>query len=251
MKKANLFGIHYSVTNYAEATKLIIEKSVSNQSFSVSALAVHGLVEAVRNPVYSQLFSSINLIVPDGQPIRWAINHFYKLRLEERVYGPHLTLSVLESANELKLRVYLYGSTGTTLTKLQDFIRNQFPKIVICGFHVDRFRDATREEDIEDIQEINSSRANIVLVGRGCPRQEIWVAKHTGEIKAVMMAVGAAFDFLSGTIKQAPIWMQDRGLEWLFRLIQEPKRLWKRYFFTNSYYIYLFLKHKFILRRPY
>jgi len=250
LEKANLFGIQYSITNYADVTKLIIEKSILNQSFSVSALAVHGLVESVRNPNFSKIFNTINLIVPDGQPIRWCLNHFYKLKLSERVYGPRLTLSVLESANKLNLKIYLFGSNEVTLINFQNFIIRNFPRVIICGTHIDRFREATEEEDLEDINKINCSGANIVLVGRGCPRQEVWVANHTGKIKAVMIAVGAAFDFLSGTKKQAPRWMQDSGLEWLFRLVQEPKRLWKRYFFTNSYYIYLFLKHKFILKSP-
>ncbi len=98
---------------------------------------------------------------------------------------------------------------------------------------------------------INESGANIVLVGRGCPRQERWVADHLGKINAAMMAVGAAFDFHAGTVKQAPKWMQNYGLEWFFRLTQEPKRLWKRYLFTNTYFIFLFIKHKFIIRRPF
>jgi exopolysaccharide biosynthesis WecB/TagA/CpsF family protein len=105
------------------------------------------------------------------------------------------------------------------------------------------------EEDINDIKIINDSGAHIVLVGRGCPRQEEWVSNHKGKINSVMMAVGAAFDFHAGTVKQAPVWMQNYGLEWLFRLIQEPKRLWKRYLFTNSYFIYLFLKHKILSKK--
>ena len=103
---------------------------------------------------------------------------------------------------------------------------------------------------IEDIKKINDSDANIVLVGRGCPRQEIWVGNHLGKVNAAMMAVGAAFDFHAGTVKQAPSWMQKAGLEWLFRLIQEPKRLWKRYLFTNSKFIYLFFKYKLIIQKP-
>ncbi len=104
---------------------------------------------------------------------------------------------------------------------------------------------------MEDIEKINGSGAHIVLVGRGCPRQEFWVANHVGKINAVMMAVGAAFDFHAGTVKQAPMWMQNVGLEWFFRLVQEPKRLWKRYLVTNTQFLFMFFKHKFFLRKPY
>jgi N-acetylglucosaminyldiphosphoundecaprenol N-acetyl-beta-D-mannosaminyltransferase len=140
------------------------------------------------------------------------------------------------------LKIYLYGSTQATLDKFSQFINEKYPKITICGVHTDRFREATPEEDAQDIKKINASGANIVLVGRGCPRQEKWVSDHIGQVNSVMMAVGAAFDFHAGNIKLAPKWMQDYGLEWFFRLVQEPQRLWKRYLFTNSFFIYLFFK---------
>jgi|TARA_B100001971_G_C18193780_1_gene540213 exopolysaccharide biosynthesis WecB/TagA/CpsF family protein len=184
------------------------------------------------------------MIVPDGQPIRWVINNIYKQKLKDRVYGPTLTTCVLNEGNKLGLNVFLYGSTEPTLIGLKTFIKHKFPRINICGVHADRFREATKIEDLEDIKKINNSGANIVLVGRGCPRQEVWVAEHLGKVNAVMMAVGAAFDFHAGIIKQAPSWMQKNSLEWLFRLVQEPKRLWKRYLYTNSYFIYLLIKHK-------
>ncbi len=250
-EKVNLYGIYYTPTNYVEATKEIIDFALQRKSYGVSALAVHGLIAAYQKNSLKELVNKIPLVVPDGQPIRWAINSFYNTNLKDRVYGPALTLSILHEANEKKLNVYLYGSTKNTLQKFRQFISNTYSDITICGIHEDRFRDATYEEDLADIVKINNSGAHIVLVGRGCPRQEIWVAEHLGKVKGAMLAVGAAFDFHAGTIPQAPKWMQDRGLEWFFRLIQEPQRLWKRYLFTNSYFVYLFVKHKFFLRRPY
>lgn len=250
-KKLNLFGVKYSPLDYCSASKIIIEEARKKNSYAVSALAVHGLITSVRNKKIGDLVRNINMIVPDGQPIRWALNSFYKINLKDRVYGPTLTLNVLEKANKNNLNIYLFGSTKETLFELERFIKKKYPKVNICGLHIDRFRDATEEEDIQDIKKINESGAHIVLIGRGCPRQEIWVSEHLGKINAVMMAIGAAFDFFAGNVKQAPKWMQYYGLGWLFRLIQEPKRLWKRYLFTNSYFIYLFLKHKFILSRPF
>jgi N-acetylglucosaminyldiphosphoundecaprenol N-acetyl-beta-D-mannosaminyltransferase len=244
LEKKNLFGIDYSITNYTDSASLIVKYAIQRTSYGMSALAVHGLIESCKSDSLRKLVNKIDLVVPDGQPIRWALNSFYSVNLKDRVYGPELTLHVLRQANELGLRIFLYGSTAGTLRLFSEMITNNFPGIKICGVHIDRFREATAQEDEQDIMKINNSGANIVLVGRGCPRQEIWVANHIGKINAVMMAVGAAFDFHAGTVRQAPKWMQDRGLEWLFRLIQEPQRLWKRYLFTNTYFIYLFLKYK-------
>lgn len=250
-RRISIFGIHYTATDYQEAAECIIEQAAQNKSYGVSALAVHGLITAYQNEPFKELVNKIDLVVPDGQPVRWAINSFYKTGMKDRVSGPTLTLKVLEHANQKHLKVYLYGSTENTCNKLASFIKNKFPNINIIGIHVDRFREATEAEDIEDILKINASGAHLVLVGRGCPRQEIWVANHLGKINAAMMAVGAAFDFHAGTVKKAPKWMENSGLEWLFRLIQEPSRLGKRYLFTNSTFIYLFFKHKLILRKPF
>lgn len=251
MTKCNLFGINYAEVDYASATEIIMEKAEMRQSYGVSALAVHGLISSYLDVSLKNLINKIDLIVPDGQPIKWALNSFYNANLVDRVYGPKLTLNVLKEANKKHLRIFLYGSTNNTLSKFAQFISQNYPNVFICGIHEDRFRDATYEEDMNDIKKITDSGAHIVLVGRGCPRQEIWVANHLGKIDAVMMAVGAAFDFHAGTIKQAPQWIQNKGLEWLFRLTQEPGRLWKRYLFTNSIFIYLIIKHKLFLKRPY
>lgn len=250
-KKYKLFVPEYANVDYESASDIIMEHANERRSFGVSALAVHGLIESVKNPYLGEVINKIDLIVPDGQPVRWALNSFYNLGMKERVYGPELTLRVLKRSNKNMLKIYLYGSTENTLNLLQNFIKREFPNIIICGFHIDRFREATKEEDLEDIERINQSGAQIVLVGRGCPRQEFWVANHIGKVNAVMMAVGAAFDFHAGTLKQAPAWMQKKGLEWLFRLTQEPKRLAKRYFLTNSLFIYNFIKHRYFLRRPF
>ncbi|WP_138995122.1 WecB/TagA/CpsF family glycosyltransferase [Larkinella sp. C7] len=237
-------SVNYALVDYHSASDIIIEKASVHQSFGVSALAVHGLIESYNEPNLQDSVSKIDLIVPDGQPVRWALNAFFKAGLKDRVYGPTLVLHVLEKANTSRLKIYLYGSRTETLKKLTAFINEHYPKITVCGIHPDRFREATPEEDIEDIRRINESGAHIVLVGRGCPRQEKWVGNHVGKINGVMMAVGAAFDFHAGTLKQAPRWMQSSGLEWLFRLIQEPNRLWKRYLLTNSQFIFLFFKYK-------
>jgi exopolysaccharide biosynthesis WecB/TagA/CpsF family protein len=247
--KLQLFTANYAITDYRRASEKIIAHARVNKSFGVSALAVHGLIETVKDRSFRSLVNKIDMVVPDGQPIRWALNSFYGAGLEDRVTGPILTKYVLARASEEKLSVYLYGSTAKTLEKFTAFININYPGVKIAGTHPDRFREATPEEDIADIRKINESGAHIVLVGRGCPRQEKWVASHLGKINAVMMAVGAAFDFHAGNISQAPLWMQQAGLEWFYRLIQEPRKLWKRYLTTNPHFIYLFLLCKFRMRK--
>lgn len=245
-KKQNLFGVDYSIVDYELASDIIIEASLERKSLGASALAVHGLITSVNDHKFQNQLKKLDLIVPDGQPIRWALNNLYKVNLKDRVYGPTLTLHVLEKANKHKLNLFLYGSTKNTLKHFKGFINNHYPNIKITGIHEDRFREPTVDEDISDINNINNSQAHLVLVGRGCPRQEKWVSSHIGKINGAMLAVGAAFDFHAGIVKQSPSWMQNIGLEWLFRLSQEPKRLWKRYLFTNSQFIYIYLKHKIV-----
>jgi len=240
----SLFGINYAVVDYERASDVIIAYAEKHRSFGVSALAVHGLVTSVRDKNVGDRVKKIDMVVPDGQPVRWALNSFHDVGMADRVYGPTLTLHVLEKADKKGLNVYLYGSTEETLAAFSNFIKTNYPGVNLCGVHPDRFRDASPEEDAADIEKIGAAGAHIVLVGRGCPRQEVWVADHLGKVHAALMAVGAAFDFHAGTLKQAPRWMQDHGLEWFYRLVKEPRRLWKRYFVTNSYFIYLYLKHK-------
>lgn len=246
--KIELFGINYASLDYELASSIILDNAFRRVSYGVSALAVHGLMESRNNPRMKKALSAIDMITPDGQPIKWAMNYFHKAGLKDRVYGPKLTERVLERAAKENLGIYLYGSTETTLKLLIKNLHERFPTINIVGFHIDRFRDATEDEDLQDIEKIIKSGAHIVLVGRGCPRQEIWVGEHKGKINAVMMAVGAAFDFHAGTLKQAPAWLQKHGLEWLFRLYREPRRLWKRYLTTNSKFIFLTINKIFINR---
>jgi exopolysaccharide biosynthesis WecB/TagA/CpsF family protein len=248
LKKVDLFGIKYAVVDYHSAVDQIMEwvESIKNNSgskhgFGVTALAVHGLIEGYKNAELQQQINSIDLIVPDGQPVRWAMNWFHQTQLKDRVYGPTLTLHLLKAAAEKNIPVFFYGSHLLTLNKLSKNLQEKFPKLQIAGIQPDRFRESTEEEKELDRQKIIASGAQLVFVGRGCPRQERWVAENKNFLPAVMLAVGAAFDFHAGTVKQAPSWIQGMGLEWLFRLSQEPNRLWKRYLITNSYFIYLFM----------
>jgi N-acetylglucosaminyldiphosphoundecaprenol N-acetyl-beta-D-mannosaminyltransferase len=240
-QKVDIFSIPYAVVNYNSAALEIIEQAKNRTSYAVYALPVHGVVENKQNPSFAEAVKKADMIVPDGQPIRWAMNNFHKVGLKDRVYGPLLTLRVLEEANELGLNVYVYGgATEETLEKFVAFIQKHYSNVKICG----KYREDKPNDNTLTPEMVNNADTHILLVGRGCPKQEIWVAANKGKINAVMMAVGAAFAFHAGTIKQAPKWMQNNGLEWLYRLIQEPKRLFKRYFTTNTYFIWLVIQYK-------
>ncbi len=240
--KANVFGVNVSVTDYAEAASVIVERGVQRQSFGVSALAVHGLITATQEDEFRDVVNSIDLVTPDGQPVRWAMNFFHGAGLPDAVSGPELTWEVLEAAEAADVGVYLFGSTEETAQGFADEIVRRHPNIRICGVQPDRFRDATPEEDAGDISRINASGAGIVLVGRGCPRQERWVAAHVGKVDAALLAVGAAFDFGAGNLSRPPEWVRRYGLHWAYRLAEEPGRLWKRYLKTNSLFLAKFVQ---------
>ncbi len=245
IRKYPVFGLHYSVTNYDEASDVIIEHGRQRKSFTIAALPVHGLIEAYMSSKYSKVANHIDMVVPDGRPIIWSLNDMYRLNLKEPICGADLTLHVLNKASKLNLKVFLYGSYPKTIEKFSAFISVNYPGVVICGAQPDRFREATEDEDEKDIRMLNDSGANIVLVGRGCPRQEYWIDAHKDKVHASMMAIGGAFDWHAKTVKRAPKWMRRIALEWLFRLAIEPRRLWKRYLVTNSLYLFLMGRYKF------
>jgi N-acetylglucosaminyldiphosphoundecaprenol N-acetyl-beta-D-mannosaminyltransferase len=175
--------------------------------------------------------------VPDGQPVRWALNLLHQTKLRERVYGPTLMLKVCDWAQREGLGIYLYGSTPVVLEGLKRALRDRFPKLRICGAEPSKFRRLTKDEKTELVGRIRASGALITFVGLGTPRQDIWVYEYRDALSMPTLAVGAAFDFHAGVLKQAPRWMQDRGLEWLFRLSSEPGRLWYRYVMLNPWYV--------------
>jgi hypothetical protein len=183
--------------------------------------------------------NQLDMVVPDGQPVRWGINLLHRTGLKDRVYGPTLTLKVCEAASKLGLGIFLFGSDESTLDTLTASLERKFPGIKIVGKLASKFRTVSEEESEEIRDTIRNSGAHITLAGLGCPRQEIWAFENASEISMPVLAVGAAFAFHSGQLSQAPGWMQRRGLEWLYRLSKEPTRLWKRYVFLNPAYLTL------------
>jgi len=235
-----VLGVNVSRVDYDTAVAAIIDAAKARRSFAATALAVHGVMEAYRDCAFAGTLNQMDLITPDGQPVRWALNLLGARELKDRVYGPTLMLKVCERAAANELPIFLYGSTAEVLDRLSRNLRTMFPRLTVSGMKADRFRDSSPSEDAEDVRLIDQSGARIVMVGRGCPRQEKWVVAHLGKIQAPMIAVGAAFDFHAGTLPQAPRVLQDYGLEWFFRLMHEPKRLWRRYLILNPLFVLSF-----------
>ena len=206
---------------------------------TVSALAVHGLMTGVLDNEHKYRLNQFDLLVPDGQPVRWALNLIHRAQLRDRVYGPNLMLALCSRAQEEGLGIFLYGSTNEIVAGLKENLANRFPVLGVAGMEPSKFRRLSAEEAALLANRVRSSGAAIVFVGLGCPRQEVWAYAFREALSMPIVAVGAAFPFLAGRVPQAPKWMQDRGLEWLFRLWAEPRRLWRRYLFLNPAYVLL------------
>jgi len=237
--KKNVLGIAVNAVDYEGALGLIVEAARRRRPLSTTALAVHGLMMAVVDGEQRYRLNCFDLVVPDGQPVRWALNWLHGAGLRDRVYGPNLMLAVCERAASEGLPVYFYGCTPEILAQLKENLQRRFPGLRFAGMESSRFRKLTLEEKQWIVNRIRASGAALVFVGLGCPRQEVWAYEFRDLLSVPILAVGAAFPFHAGTLRQAPRWMQDRGLEWVFRLSSEPLRLWKRYLFLNPLYLFL------------
>jgi exopolysaccharide biosynthesis WecB/TagA/CpsF family protein len=235
--KKSVLGVLVDATDYDEATARVIGAAEQGRPMAVTALAVHGVMEGVHDPQLGARLNSFDLVTPDGQPVRWALNLLYGAGLRDRVYGPTLTLRVLEQAARLGLPVYLYGSTQPTLDRLVPALHERFPDLKLAGVEASKFRSVEPGEVAQIAGRISASGARIVLVGLGCPRQEIFTHALRPHLSMPLLAVGAAFDYHAGGLRKPPPWMQRYGLEWLWRLGLEPKRLWRRYLLLNPEYL--------------
>jgi exopolysaccharide biosynthesis WecB/TagA/CpsF family protein len=183
--------------------------------------------------------NELEIVVPDGQPVRWALNLLYRTKLKDRVYGPDLMLQTCQAAERHQIPVFLFGGSSELLDVLVKRLLEKFPNLKIVGEMPSKFRTVSVSEKQEIIDVINQSGAAITLVGIGCPRQEVWTYEFKQHIRMPILAVGAAFNFHAGKVAQAPAVVQRLGLEWLYRLTREPRRLWRRYVLLNPYYLYL------------
>lgn len=239
--KFNLLGVTINAVDYEAAVGKIIDASKQRMPLGVSALAVHGVMTGVMDNEHRHRLNDLELIVPDGQPVRWALNWLHGTKLKDRVYGPNLMLETCKAAAEQGVSIFLFGGKQELLDDLQASLLQKFPKLKIAGMQASKFRTVSTEEKQEIISTIRESGASIAMVGLGCPRQEVWAYEFKDELEMPVLAVGAAFNFHAGQLDQAPPIMQRWGLEWFYRLIKEPTRLWQRYLILNPYYLSLVL----------
>jgi exopolysaccharide biosynthesis WecB/TagA/CpsF family protein len=235
--KRNVLGVLVDATDYAAATEAVVTAARERRPLALTALAVHGVMTGVLDPAHNARLNSFDVVTPDGQPVRWALNLLHGAGLTDRVYGPELTLRVLARCADEGLPVYLYGSTEETLARLIPALEEKFPALKIAGVEPSKFRQVQPGEDVEIADRIKASGARLVLVGLGCPRQEVFAYAMRPLLDMPLMAVGAAFDYHAGLLRNPPPWMQRAGLEWFWRLGLEPKRLWRRYVILNPAYL--------------
>lgn len=212
--------------------------ALNRESRSVCLCNVHSAVTARENNALAEALDSSDIVLPDGAPIAWTLRH-KGFPDQSRIAGPDLMLKLCAELEHTNIGIFLFGSTDDTLQKLRSQLLMRFPDLDIRGVLSPAFGNWSTMLENNYIDDINNSGAGAIFVGLGCPRQEIWMAQRKTDISGVMLGVGAAFDFHAENIKRAPRWVQKTGLEWLHRLLSEPRRLWKRYLITNTKFIAL------------
>ena len=238
LKSRSILGMRADATTYADAVTRVLAWAGARESRYVCVANVHMAMESYDSHPFLQVVNGADLVTPDGMPLVWALRLF-GVPDATRVYGPDLTVRLIERAAIEGVSVGFYGATSAVLMRLTKVCQRRFPDLRVVYAYAPPFRPLTEDEDTAVVEAISASGAAVVFVGLGCPKQERWMASHKGRVNAVMLGVGAAFDFLSGGKPAAPLWMQGIGLEWLFRLITEPRRLWWRYAYHNPRYVAL------------
>lgn len=246
MNAEKILGTRIDATTYADATRQVLEWAKAGESRMVCAANVHVVMQAIDSPPFRAALEKAHLVTPDGMPLVWYMRA--TLRRQERVYGPDLMLHVCEAASREGVPIGLYGTTDATIVALEARLKARFPHLLIAYHRAPPFAAMGEEEDARIVEEIARSGARILFIGLGCPKQELWMASHLGRVKAAMLGVGAAFDFHSGRVRQAPQFLQRVGFEWLFRLTREPKRLAGRHLKHDPRFAALALR-ELLLRR--
>lgn len=237
--RANILGVGVSVLDMHLACNAICARIAEDRPAYVCVSTVHCIMEAQHNARYRRILNESYLTTPDGMPLVW-VSRLQDYHGTARVYGPDLMLEMFALSETAGFRHFLYGGAEGVAEQLAKRLAERFPNARVVGTYSPPFRELTPKEDTEVVRQINESGADLVWIGLGTPKQDYWMASHLGRVSApVMLGVGAAFDFHAGRKKQAPRWMQRSGLEWLFRLLTEPRRLWYRYLVYNPLFVLL------------
>lgn len=234
----NVIGFPITALPFKSQIELMVKWASKRRSKAVCVANVHMLMEAYSNPSFATVLLEADLVAPDGMPLVWLMNLLGKSR-QDRVAGVDILLGLCEQISAQNISVFFLGSKPEILDKIKQNLSDQFPALHIAGMEPLPFRPLTPEEDEAIVQRINQSGTGIVFVSLGCPKQELWISQHKGRVQAVMVGLGGAFPVYAGIHKRAPSWVRRTGFEWLYRLVQEPGRLWKRYFTTIPPFIYL------------
>lgn len=238
--KRDVLGVLVDALDHEAAVERIMTAARERRPFAATALAVHGVMTGVDDREQAYRLNSFDLVTPDGQPVRWALNALHGARLAENVYGSRLMRGVCGAAADAGMSVYLYGSRPDVLERLEAALLQEFPTLRIAGSQPSKFRRTTPAEKLAIVEEIRGSGAAITLVGLGCPRQEVFAYEYRDALGMPVVAVGAAFDYIAGVLREPHPAVRRFGLEWFHRLVQEPRRLWKRYTVVNARFLALF-----------
>lgn len=241
MERYNILGTNINVTNIEDTVNKIVKDINNIKGEYICVSNVHTIVMGTENQHYKDIQNNSYMSLPDGKPLSMVINGKNPGTCR-RVTGPDIMERLFEVSEKEGYSHYFYGSTEETLELLMKSVTKKHPKLRIAGAYSPPFRPLKDEEEAIIIKEINSIKPDILWVGLGAPKQEIWMHNHRNKIDSLMIGVGAGFDYHAGKIKRAPKWIQNLSLEWFFRLLQEPKRLWKRYLYTNIKFLYLLFK---------
>jgi N-acetylglucosaminyldiphosphoundecaprenol N-acetyl-beta-D-mannosaminyltransferase len=238
-KTCDILGRRVAITTYDEAVALARVWALRrDRAYAIDAANTHVVALARHDADFGRAMEKIDILLPDGMPLIWCINRKTNEHLRDRVYGPTFMLRCI-AVTEGELSHFLLGGSQELLDVLQKKLREKFPKLQIADAYAPPFGTWPDDEDAHIIDRIEKSGAHFVWVGLGCPRQELWIAKNKERLpNAVFIGIGAAFAFHAGRVKQAPAWMQNSGFEWFFRLLAEPRRLWKRYVVYNTLFLF-------------
>lgn len=238
----NVLGVGVSAVSMSMALEVIDGWLLSNEARYVCVTGVHGIMESYRHEAVRDIHNAAGLVVPDGMPLVW-LSRIKGFRHVTRVYGPDLMLAVCKRSVQHGYRHFLYGGAPGIAERLASRLQARLPGLKVAGVYSPPFRPLEPAEDEQIVETINSARPDIVWVGVSTPKQEKWMAEHVGRLHArVLIGVGAAFDFHSGVKRQAPRWVMRSGLEWMYRLIQEPRRLGPRYLVNNPLFVGLVIR---------
>ena len=237
-EKLKIISLNVHHMSFNDCLEQVVGFALHKRHAYICFANVHMVIEAYNNKAILNQVENADLVLPDGKPLAIACNMLYGKK-QERISGMDFTPLLLEKANEKNFSIFIYGSTENVIAAFKEKIKINYPAIRFAGAISPPFRPLTDDEIMVDIEKINRSGANIVMVSLGCPKQEKWMSKTSGKINSVLIGIGGALPVVAGVQKRAPRWMQNMALEWFYRLLQQPGRLFTRYLYTNSYFLFL------------